>query len=233
MRRSTTKQAPVDHHDQQEVVVGRAQAAEQRKRRHPAQVGIRNVRQALLPAGDRVPLEADRPYDLREREREHREVDARGADAEEAEHDGECRGHHAGRDEGEWEWHTVGLHQNRAGVRPDAKVSGVAERDEPGVAKKQIETHREQGEDRDLGREERGEARAEPRHAQQGDPDEQRPRNACPMRDRKGGCQPFMPAAGRAGRRDARSARSPSARRLRISKSRAAPGCRMRAPGRR
>ena len=41
--------------------------------------------EAVRSAGDRVPLKRDRPDDLRKREREHREIDAREPHAEPAE----------------------------------------------------------------------------------------------------------------------------------------------------
>ena len=49
----------------------------------PAEVGVGDLGHALLPARHLVPLEADRPDDLGEGEREHREVDAGEPHAEE------------------------------------------------------------------------------------------------------------------------------------------------------
>ena len=85
------------HHDhaREVVVVGRAVAAHERQRpRHavdPLEARVGDLGHALLAARHLVPLEADRPHDLGEREREHREVDPGEAHAEEAEHEGEER----------------------------------------------------------------------------------------------------------------------------------------------
>src|SRR5499426_518724 len=72
-------------------------------RLEPREIRIRDLRHALLPASHLVPLEADRPHDLREREREHREVDPRQAHTEEAGGQREQRREQAGSREREQE----------------------------------------------------------------------------------------------------------------------------------
>ena len=72
----------------------------------------------------------------------------------------------------------MGLHQDRAGIGPDAEIRRVTERDEPGGAEQQVQADGEQREDRDVGREEGVEARAEPRHAGRREEEEDRPGHA-------------------------------------------------------
>src|SRR5215471_7426893 len=88
-------------------VLGRPPAPDERDdladRLEPREIRIRDLRHALLPAGHLVPLEADRPHDLREREREHREVDPRQAHTEEAGGQREQRREQAGSREREQE----------------------------------------------------------------------------------------------------------------------------------
>ena len=100
------KQAQGHQHDRQQVeVVAGPQTVEPRQPPHPREVRVGHLRHALLAARDLVPLEADGPDDLREGQREHREVDAREPHAEEAEQQREGRGQHAGGGEGQQERH--------------------------------------------------------------------------------------------------------------------------------
>src|SRR6266581_993966 len=175
------------HHRQQIEVIARAEAAQQRQRAHPRQVGIGDLGHPLLAAGDFVPLEADRPDDLREGQREHREVDAREAHAEEAEDEREGAGQHAGRGKGEEKRHAGLLHEDAGGVGADAEVGGVAEGDEAGVADQEIEADREEAHDDHVGRDERVEARAERGDEERGDHDERAPRHAGKALDHRSG----------------------------------------------
>src|SRR6266850_585453 len=124
-------EAAADHDQGEEVEVLRRPVAERRHRgRHalePRKIRIGDLRHALLPARDLVPLEADRPHDLGKGQREHGEVDAREPHAEEAEHESEQSGQEPGGGEGEEKGHADLLHEEARGVRADAEVRGVAE----------------------------------------------------------------------------------------------------------
>src|SRR6266542_4062679 len=87
-----------DERDQIESLAD-AEGVGQRQLFHPAELGIRHVRQALLAASHLVPLEAYCPNDLREGERQHGEIDFRETHAEEAEHGGKAGGDDAAGDE--------------------------------------------------------------------------------------------------------------------------------------
>ena len=89
---------------------------------------------------------------------------------------------HGRRREAERERDAVGLHQDGAGIGADAEIGGMAERDETRIAEQQIEARREQGEDGDVGCQERVEARAEPGHAGRGEEDQHGPGNPAHLR---------------------------------------------------
>src|SRR6266850_5574668 len=124
-------EAAADHDQGEEVEVLRRPVAERRHRSchalEPREIRVGDLRHALLPARDLVPLEADRPHDLGEGQREHGEVDAREPHAEEAEHESEQSGQEPGGGEGEEKGHADLLHEEARGVRADAEVRGVAE----------------------------------------------------------------------------------------------------------
>ncbi len=159
-------------------LIGDAQIAEQRNRRHPAEIGIGHVGKPLVAAGDVVPFEADRPDDLREGERQHREIDLGETHAEEAEHQRAERGAERRGRQRDRERHRIGLHQDAADIGADAEIGDVTERDEAGGAEQQVQAHREQRADRDLCREKGVVARADPRNGQGEDEDDERPRDA-------------------------------------------------------
>ena len=106
---------------------------------------------ALVAAGHFVPLETDRPDDLRECEGEHREVDLGQAHTEEAKHAGEGRGNQAAGGKGEHEGHAQRLHQQAAAIGAEAEIGRMSEGDQAGRAEQQIEADSEQRLDRDLG----------------------------------------------------------------------------------
>ena len=102
---------------------------------------------ALLAAGDRRVAAHDHVAGLRERERHHRERDARDAQAQSAErgreHDrAEQHDSHGGH-EGELR---VAQHDAQA-VRPDREVERVAEREQTGDAEQQVVAEGESRED--------------------------------------------------------------------------------------
>ena len=77
------------HQGQQVEAVADAQIAEAGDRRHPVEIGIGDLRQALVAAGHVVPFVADRPDDLRKRQGQHREIELDQAHAEIAGDQGE------------------------------------------------------------------------------------------------------------------------------------------------
>src|SRR6266567_1878260 len=123
-------QAEGDHQQGEKVEVLRRPIAEKRRRgRHalePGEIRVGDLRHALLPARDLVPLEADRPHDLGEGQREHGEVDAGQAHTEEAEDEGEEAGQEAGGGEGEEKGGAALLHQKPGGVRVDPEGEDLA-----------------------------------------------------------------------------------------------------------
>src|SRR6266498_738300 len=136
-----------------EVLGGAVAAEEGEKGRHavdPAEVRVGNLRHALLPPRDFVPLEADRPDDLGEGEGQHGEVDACQPYAEEAEDEGEQSGDDTRGGEGKEKGHADLLHEDARGVGADAEVRGVPEGDEARVAHEQVETGGEERPDDDV-----------------------------------------------------------------------------------
>ena len=123
----------------------RERKAEERRTRDPGD--------AVVAHGQAHPAEGEAPHHHPEGERDHEEIDACRADGDEAEHrrdrgGGEDRRAHA-RPEGG----LVARGEDGHDVGRDAEVGGVPERGETGVTEQQIEAHREDGEDEDLGEE--------------------------------------------------------------------------------
>src|SRR2546422_480375 len=173
-------QAAADHEQGEKVEILRGSvAAEQghhaRPSLEPREIRVGDLRHALLPARDLVPLEADGPDDLREGQREHGEVDAREPHAEEAEHDSKEAGEEPGGGEGEKKRHSGLLHEEPGRVGADAEIGGVAERHQPGVADKEIEAGGEERPDHDVIGEEGVVARAERGDEEGGDQHEDGP----------------------------------------------------------
>ncbi len=151
----------------------------QRQRGDPVEVGVGDLRHPLLAAGHLVPLEADGPHDLGERQREHREVDAREPHAEEAEEQREAAGQEPGGGEGEQEGHGQLLHEQPGGVGADAEVGGVAEGHQAGDADQQVEAGGEQRPDHDVVGQEHVEARADRGDEERQRQDDEAPGHAC------------------------------------------------------
>src|SRR5262245_28167248 len=155
-------EAQRDQDDRHEIeVVAGPEITEEREPLHPVEIGVGNLGHALLTAGDVVPLEADRPHDLGEGQREHGEVDLGQAHAEEAEHESGQPCPDPGGRKSEHERHAELLHEDAGGVGADPEVGGVTEGDEARVADQEIEADREEAHDGDVGRHERVETGAE------------------------------------------------------------------------
>src|SRR5512143_1698057 len=115
----------------------------------------------VVPPGEAVPLEDHAPDQLRERQGEHREVDARKPDAQGAEKQRQRGAGDRGQRKGD------GVRKGPLGeeqadrVPPHAVVRRLAEGEHPGDAVEQVERHREQPHDEDLVRhgDEEGSAR--------------------------------------------------------------------------
>src|SRR5215467_1357744 len=144
----------------------------------PTEIGVGNLRHALLTPRYLVPLQAHRPHDLGKGQGEHGEVDAGEAHAEEAEHEGEEGGEEAAQRKGEQEGQAGLLHKDARGVRADAEVRGVAEGDEARVADEEVEAGSEQRPDEDVVGEEGVVAGAQRGHEERGHEDQPEPRNA-------------------------------------------------------
>src|SRR5213594_804516 len=141
----------------------------------PAEVGVGDLRHALLAARHLVPLEADGPDDLGEGESQHGEIDLGQPDAEEAEQRGERGCDEAGGGEGQEEGHPGLLHEDAGRVGADAEVGGVTEGDEARVAHQEVQARGEERPDGDVVGEERVEARAHRRHREHREEHQQPP----------------------------------------------------------
>ena len=113
------------------------------------QVAARHTLQTVLAAG-RLPLQHDEIHHLRQRQRDHREVDAGTADRQHAEQPAERTGGeraandaHLGRD-------ADIAHQHAAHVAGAAEEGGMTEGQQAGEAEQQVERAREQPEAQDL-----------------------------------------------------------------------------------
>ena len=104
----------------------------------------------LLPPVTRVPLEHDRPDDLREGERQHRQVDAREADAEPAEDERAERGEQRREHERRLHRQPERLEAERRAVGAEAEVGGVAERMHSRRAHQEVQAGGEQDGDQDV-----------------------------------------------------------------------------------
>src|SRR2546425_3134323 len=143
------EQARRHQHQRHEVVVLRSPPpAEQRYPRapplDPAEIRIGDLRHALLAPGDLVPLEADRPHDLREGQRQHREIDAFEPHAEKTEDEGARPGQRTRGGPRQQERRAELLHEDTGRVGAHPEVGGVAEGHEAGVAHQQVEARGEE-----------------------------------------------------------------------------------------
>ncbi len=101
--------------------------------------GPRHALDAILAAGDRAPLVRNVEEHLRERERDHREVDPASADRQVAEGNGERgRGEHA-RERRQRERQGELLRREGRGVSTQPPEGRVAEREQSHEAKKEVD----------------------------------------------------------------------------------------------
>ncbi len=137
-----------DDRDHQAEVVERRRAVEiDAERRRPRQAA-----QAVVTVGHRHPAQCRSPEHLREREGQHQEAEAGGAQRDQAER----RRHQRRADQrrrrgGEMPHAELQRHQGRK-IGGDAKVGGVAERRQPAIAEQQVDARGEHREDEDLAR---------------------------------------------------------------------------------
>ena len=107
---------------------------------------------AIVAARHLDPLEADRIGDLREGERQHREVDARQPHDEEAEQRGEDPTHDRGGDQRRFHRHAALRHQQPRRIGTQPEIGGVAEADDAAIADQEVQREGGQREDQHLGR---------------------------------------------------------------------------------
>ena len=126
-----------------QVVSGRASRATMRAR----------ADQAVGAAGHRVPLEGDRPDDLRECERQHREVDAGEPHAEPAEQRGAGSGRERAEDQGQLHRQAGAQDEQGGAIRAEAEVRRMAERHHAARAEQEMQADREESEHQHVGEE--------------------------------------------------------------------------------
>ena len=153
------------HHDQREVEVADVMGQHRRQL---------DAGEAVVAAGDLLPLEGNAPHQHGEGERQHGEIDLRQPNAEVAHHRGHQPGQHHCRRQGEEQRPAVGGEQDGAGITADGEIGGMAERDVAGETDDDIEAQRKQGVDQDLGREIDGVAAAGQRQQRQQQHDDRR-----------------------------------------------------------
>ncbi len=105
--------------------------------------------QAVLATG-RLPLQHDEITILRQRQRDHREVDPGAADRQHADHPAERAGGERAAEDAHLRRHAHVAHQHAAHVAGAAEEGGMAEGEQPGEAEQQVERAREQPEAQDL-----------------------------------------------------------------------------------
>ncbi len=110
-----------------------------------AEIGPRHRRDAVVALGQRHPAIGQPPDHHAERQGDHQEVDAGGAQGHQPEDGGHRRSQDDAHHEGRPETRTVPGGQNADAVGPEPEVGRVAERRQPRVAQDEIEAH---GEDR-------------------------------------------------------------------------------------
>ncbi len=122
---------------------------EMRRARRPA---FRpDAEDAVVAAGHRDPLERDRPDDLREGQRQHREIDAGQLNREEAEHRRAEPARAAGRAKATDDHRQAGeLGEECDAIGAEPEIGGMAERGEPADRHQEMQARGEDHEDRDL-----------------------------------------------------------------------------------
>ena len=106
----------------------------------------------LRAAGELVPLLRDRPHDLGEAQAQHRQIDARQAHAQPAEHAARRQSRRrARREEARAPSARRDACRERRGVRAEPEITGVAERDHPSASEQQLKARAEQREHENVG----------------------------------------------------------------------------------
>ena len=113
------------------------------------QVAARHALQAVLAPG-RLPLQHDEIHHLRQRQRDHREVDPGAADRQHAEQPAERAGGERAADDAQLRRHAHVTHQHPAHVARAAEEGSVTEGEQAGETEQQVERAREQPEAQDL-----------------------------------------------------------------------------------
>src|ERR1700688_2452909 len=102
---------------------------------------------SIVAAGDLGPLKRDRPGDLRERQRQHGEIDAGEPHAEPAEQKGAREAEDDSRDERGFHPDAQQLERERGAIGAETEIGGVAERNEPAGADQKMQARGKQHED--------------------------------------------------------------------------------------
>ena len=117
----------------------------------PERAGAVEAGQAVVAAGDADPAVGKAPKDLAQRQRDHQEPKACGAQREDPEEQRHGRGEDHGRDGRRQVRQPRARDQPDGQVRRDAEVDGVPERDQSPVADQEVQAESEDGGDEDLG----------------------------------------------------------------------------------
>ena len=150
------------------------------------QLAARHRLDAVLAAGE-LRLQGEEEHHLRQRQRDHREIDALAADRERAGDEAEHRGGRGAGEDREFRREAPGLGGIGGQIARPAEIERMAERQQPDIADQQVEGAGEQRKAQRLHQEQRidEERRDHERHHHDGERDRARSRRA-----RRGG----MPA---------------------------------------
>ena len=110
-----------------------------------------DAQDAVVAAGDRDPLEGDRPDDLRKGQRQHRKVDAGQLNAEEAEYSRTQAAEQGAKQQRDDHRQPRHFGEERHAIGPQAEIGGVAERGQPADRHQKVQADGEDDEDRDFG----------------------------------------------------------------------------------
>ena len=106
----------------------------------------------IVAAGELHPLEAHRIGDLREGERQHRQINARQPHDEEAEQRGEGPARDGGRDQRRFHRHAALRHQQPCRIGAEPEIGGMAEAHDAAIADQEVQREGGECEDQHLGR---------------------------------------------------------------------------------
>src|SRR5437899_653225 len=126
--------------DQRQRRVVEVSGAAQRETRERSRHTVKPV----LPAGEVTPLVGQVEDELREGERDHREVDPAASGREIPERDRKQGGRSGANERGDHEGNAQRFRDDRGGVRAEAPERRVAEREETDVAEEKVDRHREE-----------------------------------------------------------------------------------------